>query len=48
MKIKKIKVVYCPYCGKGHNVIRDEDEGDINEIKCPYCKKEFNLKDFGL
>jgi len=48
MKVKKIKAIYCPFCMKGHQLIRDVDEKIQEEVECPYCKKSFNLRELGI
>jgi len=48
MKVKKIRVIHCPFCGQGQNIIESEYDEAQEFYTCPKCNKKFNLKELGL
>jgi len=45
MKVQKMRVVFCPFCGHPqYAFVKDDDE--IGEVTCEDCKKEYNPKDY--
>lgn len=49
MKVKKIGLIPCPYCGRIQYTFSDEERKNLEkgegDIKCDFCNRVFNLKE---